>query len=101
LRRRTLYLPALIMAAVLMACVVALLSAVSRESEATFPAKNGRIAYESNSVIYTINPDGSSKTKVTTTSTAGYAIDYSPTGKKIPIRTTRATHQPLRSTRLM
>jgi Tol biopolymer transport system component len=80
--RRTLYLPVLIAAAVVAACAVALLAA-SRESDATFPGKNGRIAYESNGVIYTIKPDGSAKTKVTGTSTAGYSVDYSPDGKKI------------------
>ena len=37
--RRTLYLPALIVAAVLMACAVALLLAVSSEGEATSPGK--------------------------------------------------------------
>jgi Tol biopolymer transport system component len=85
LTRRMPYLPALIVAAVLMACalVVATLQAVSRESDATFPGKNGRIAYESNGVIYTINPDGSAKDKVTNTGTAGYSIDYSPNGKRI------------------
>ena len=83
--RRTLHLPALLgtlAAAVLVACAVALL-AVSKEAEATFPGKNGRIAYNSNGVIYTINPDGSAKTKVTDTYVSGYPIDYSPTGKKI------------------
>jgi hypothetical protein len=47
-RRRTLYLPALLVAAVL-ACVAALatLLAVSREAESTFPGKNGKIAFVS------------------------------------------------------
>jgi Tol biopolymer transport system component len=83
--RRSLHLPALLgtlAAAVLVACAVALL-AVSKEAEATFPGKNGRIGYNSNGVIYTINPDGSAKTKVTDTYVSGYPIDYSPTGKKI------------------
>src|SRR5215217_9188627 len=83
--RRTLHLPALLgtlAAAVLVACAVALL-AVSKEAEATFPGKNSRIAYNSNGVIYTINPDGSAKTKVTNTYVSGYPIDYSPDGKKI------------------
>jgi TolB protein len=84
-RRRTLHLPALLgilAAAVLVACAVGLL-AVSGEAEATFPSKNGKIAYNSNGVIYTINPDGSAKTKVANTRVSGYPIDYSPTGKKI------------------
>jgi RTX calcium-binding nonapeptide repeat (4 copies) len=40
--RRTLYLPELIVAAVLVACVVALLT-VERKAEASFPGKYGRI----------------------------------------------------------
>ena len=80
--RGTLYLPLMIAAAVLVACAGALL-AVSGEAEATFPGKNGRIAYNSNGVIYTINTDGSAKTKVTNTYVSGDPIDYSPDGKKI------------------
>jgi Tol biopolymer transport system component len=80
--RRALYLPVLIAAAVAVACLVAL-SAVSGEAEATFPGKNGRIAYERGGVIYTIHPDGSGKSKVTNTHVSGYPIDYSPHGKKI------------------
>ena len=85
---RVLYLPALLgtlAAAVLMACA-ALLLAVSREAEATFPGKNGKIAYqdEYSLVIYTINPNGSAKQEITKTSTGGdTALDYSPDGKKI------------------
>jgi hypothetical protein len=75
-RRRTLYLPALIVMAVLMAC--AALLAVSEKAEATFPGNNGRIAYTVNngndSDIYTIKPDGGGKFKVTDTATD----DYSP-----------------------
>ena len=71
-RRRKLYLPALLgtlAAAVLMACAVAL-SAVSEKAEATFPGKNGRIAYTDwdagkDYEIYTINPDGSGKRQLT------------------------------------
>jgi hypothetical protein len=65
--RRTLHLPALLgtlAAAVLMACAAALLT-VSEKAEATFPGKNGRIAYsayEGNDYeIYTINSRGRDK----------------------------------------
>src|SRR5215204_405074 len=84
-RRRTLHLPALLgtlAAAVLVACVVALCGP-SEKAEATFPGKNGRIAYMDSFSLYTIHPDGSGKTKVTTTTAGGYSIDYSPTGKTI------------------
>ena len=75
------YLPALLVAAVLVACVVLL--AVSEGAEAAFPGKNGRIAYNGEGVIYTINPDGSGKSKVVNTSESGEPIDYSPDGKRI------------------
>jgi TolB protein len=84
-KRRTLHLAALLgtlAAAVLVACPVAPL-AVSGEANAAFPDKNGRIAYNSGGVIYTTNPDGSAKTKVTNTHVSGYPIDYSPSGKMI------------------
>jgi len=78
-----LYLPALIVAAVLMDCAVVVLVVSQKKAEATFPGKNDRIAYMDSFGLYTIHPDGSAKTKVTTTTAGGYAIDYSPTGKKI------------------
>src|SRR5215216_5007382 len=63
-RRLTFYLPALLgtlVAAVSMACAVALLT-VSEKAEATFPGKNGRIAYAASDgndlEIYTNNPTG-------------------------------------------
>ncbi len=79
-RGRTLHLPALLgtlTAAVLVACAVALL-AVSREADATFPGKNGRIAYASEESgpyfgsIYTINPGGGGKFNVTDNGTGDY-----------------------------
>src|SRR5215208_7870687 len=88
--RRKLYLPVLIAAAVAVACAVAL-SAVSEKAEATFPGKNGRIAYASydaplpkgDSEIYTINAFGSGKTRLTNNNTDDLDPSYSPDGKKI------------------
>ena len=88
LTRRTLYLPALIVAGVLVACAAALL-ALSEEAEATFPGKNGRIAYSgfgggTDTGIYTINPDGSGKTRIPAPRVSGEAEpSYSPDGKRI------------------
>ena len=85
---RTLYLPALIVAGVLVACAAALL-ALSEEAEATFPGKNGRIAYSgfgggTDTGIYTINPDGSGKTRIPAPRVSGEAEpSYSPDGKRI------------------
>ena len=44
--RRMLYLPALIVVSVLMACCAVVL-VVSEKAEATFPGKNSRIVYAS------------------------------------------------------
>ena len=71
-RRRTLYLPVMIVAAVFLACAVVVL-ALSEKAEATFPGKNGRIAYASYDApfpkgdleIYTINASGGGKSRVT------------------------------------
>ena len=72
--RRELYLPVLIAAAVLVACAVALLVALSEKAEATFPGKNGRIAFDayttpdlgsSPSQIFTINPDETGERQLT------------------------------------
>jgi dipeptidyl aminopeptidase/acylaminoacyl peptidase len=85
---RTLYLPALIVAGVLVACAAALL-ALSEEAEATFPGKNGRIAYSgfgggTDTGIYTINPGGSGKTRIPAPRVSGEAEpSYSPDGKRI------------------
>ena len=86
-RRRMLYLPVMIAVAVAVACAVAL-STVSEKAEATFPGKNGRIAYAGwnrgeDYKIYTINPDGSGKRQLTNNSTDDFNPDYSPDGKKI------------------
>ena len=82
-RIRTLYLPALIVVTVLMACAAALL-AVSEKAEATFPGNNGRIAYSAfdrgvDETIYTIKPGGGAKTKLT----KGDQPSFLPDGKRI------------------
>jgi Tol biopolymer transport system component len=85
---RTLYLPVLIVAGVLMACAAALLLALSEKAEATFPGKNGRIAYTDwddgkDYEIYTIIPDGSDKRQLTHNNTDDIDPAYSPDGKRI------------------
>jgi hypothetical protein len=82
-RSPTLYLPVMIVAALMVASAVALL-AVSQKAEATFPDKNGRIAYSAfdldggvDEKIYTIKPGGGTKTKLT----RGYQPSFSPDGK--------------------
>jgi len=84
--RRTLYLPVLIVAAVLMGCAPAVL-AVSGKAEAAFPGKNGKIAYVRNDgndyEIYAIDGGGGDKTQLTNDNTGNYTPSYSPGGKKI------------------
>jgi hypothetical protein len=84
-RRPTLYLPVMIVVAVMMACAVALLAVSQKKAEATFPDKNGRIAYSAfdldggvDETIYTIKLGGGAKTKLT----RGYQPSYSPDGKR-------------------
>src|SRR5215213_9223402 len=85
---RTLCMSALIVAAVLVACAAAVL-AVSREAEATFPGKNGKIAYvafrytNGTVEIYTINPGGGGKTQIAHNNKADFDPSYSPDGKRI------------------
>ena len=70
---------------------VALLLRPAKEGEATFPGKNGRIAYDayalgrgSPSQIFTINPGGGGKTKVTNPRVGGdEEPSYWPNGKRI------------------
>jgi hypothetical protein len=78
--RRTLYLPVMIAATVAVACAVALL-AVLREAEATFPGKNGRIAYAGwnrgkDFEIYTINARGGGKSRVTNDDAYPYGLSW-------------------------
>jgi len=77
-----LYLPALIVARVLLACAAALL-ALLEKAEATFPGKNGKISYVfygGGGGIYTTNPGGGGNTKV---ANGGEGPAYSPNGKRI------------------
>src|SRR5918992_1484579 len=86
---RTLHLQAplgTLASAVVVACAVALL-AVSEKAEATFPGKNGRIAYSSydgnDYEIYTVNSRGGDKFQVTNNNKDDYSPSYSPSGKRI------------------
>src|SRR5215207_4740550 len=88
--RRTLFLPVVIAAALAMACLVALL-ALSQKAEATFPGKNGRIAFEgerdtgtggSAAEIITVSPDGTGMKQLTSASGSGNPT-FSPNGEKI------------------
>jgi Tol biopolymer transport system component len=86
--RRTLYLPVMIAATVAVAASLAVaLLAVSEQAEATFPGKNGRIAYSgydgNDYEIYTINSRGGDRVQVTNNNRNDRSPDYSPSGKKI------------------
>jgi predicted heme/steroid binding protein len=85
--RRTVLLQAAVAAAVLVVAWAAALVMVSQKAEATFPGKNGKIAYVSSDgndyEIYTINPNGGGKFQVTHSDTSDYDPCYSPDGKRI------------------
>ena len=100
-RRPTLYLPVRIVAAVMMACAVALL-AVSQKAEATFPGKNGRIAYSAfdldggvDETIYTIKPGG----ELRPNSLGATNLPTRPTAKGSPTRCWVKTPLAMRSLR--
>jgi hypothetical protein len=85
--RRTLYLPVMVAAAVLLACVaaVATLLAVSKEAESTFPGKNGKIAFVStrdtkteSGEIYTMNANGQALERLTNNRAADFDPDWQP-----------------------
>ena len=90
-RRRTFYVPVMIAAALAMACLVALL-ALSQKSEASFPGKNGRIAFEGDrdtggtgdsfTEVITVSLDGTGMKQLTSASGSGNPT-FSPNGEKI------------------
>jgi TolB protein len=92
-RRRTLYLPVMIAAAVAVACsVVTLLALSEKEAQAAFPGKNGRIAFSGRvseegytDQIFAIKPDGTGEKQLTDTSARSFNVtpSYSPDGTKI------------------
>jgi Tol biopolymer transport system component len=67
--------------------VLMMLVVDARPAGATFPGKPGNIAYEgfdgTDREIYTINPGGGGKVKVTDNTTNDSDPNYSPSGKKI------------------
>jgi Tol biopolymer transport system component len=79
----------MIAATVAVACAVAL-SAVSEKAEATFPGKNGRIAFVStrdtkteSGDIYTMNPNGTAVHRLTNHPELDFEPAWSPHGRKI------------------
>jgi TolB protein len=58
-----------------------------RPAEATFPGKNGKIAYKgfdgNDYEIFTIDPGGENRVQVTDNTTSDWRPDYSPNGKRI------------------
>ena len=67
--------------------VVMMLVVEVRPAEATFPGKNGKIAYTGDDghdrEIYTMNLRGGSRFNVTNDNTDNFDLSYSPDGKKI------------------
>ncbi len=82
------YLGALATAVMATLVAVGVLGLVEgRSAEATFPGKNGKIAFQSDRggdhEIYTMNADGTKIVKLTTNPTEDEDPAFSPDGKKI------------------
>lgn len=88
--KRTTHLPALLAAAALLACALALLAAPG-EAGAAFPGSNGRIAFsaegadDGNYEIFTVRPDGTGTKRLTDALNGDIDVDpsYSADGRKI------------------
>jgi hypothetical protein len=85
---RTIRLRTMISAAAVVACVAAFMAASTEEAKASFPGKNGRIAFTlfpevGDAEIYKMRPDGSGPKQVTFNSTDDVRPAWSPDGTRI------------------
>jgi tol-pal system beta propeller repeat protein TolB len=85
---RTIRLQTMISAAAVVACVAAFMAASTEEAKASFPGKNGRIAFTlfpevGDAEIYKMRPDGSGPKQVTFNSTDDVRPAWSPDGTRI------------------
>jgi predicted heme/steroid binding protein len=95
-RRRPLLSAWVIVAVVMLASAAAAALALPREAEATFPGKNGKIAYQAfdghDYEIYTINPSGGGSFQLTNNNTDDLNPSYSPDGKRIAYHSSDGPH---------
>jgi TolB protein len=77
----------------LVAVLSALACAFAAPAQAAFPGANGKLAYDSDAdgdfEIYTVNPDGTGKTKLTNNSARDVNPAWSPDGSKILFQSDR------------
>lgn len=74
-------------------CGLALL-AVPAGAQAAWPGKNGRISFSSQGDIWTMNPDGSDQTRLTSTPDDEAQSAFSPDGQRIAYRRRPAASEP-------
>ena len=74
--------------AVVATCLIASL-APAPSAHAAFPGTNGKIAFNVNFQIYTINPDGTGQTRITNDPASDVEAVWSPDGTKIAFETNR------------
>src|SRR3954463_828764 len=66
-----------------LAAVIAALLALPAAAHAAYPGANGKIAFERAGQIWTINPDGTGETQLTTGPFPSSEPDWSPDGSRI------------------
>ena len=69
-------------------CVLSAL--IAAPANGTYPGKNGRIAFVDGGDIWTVNPDGSGTTPLTTDPAADVAPAWSPSGQQIAFASNRS-----------
>jgi Tol biopolymer transport system component len=79
---------------ILLATAVAMTTAFSSTAHATFPGKNGRIAFQAQTdagiQIFTVRPNGQSLTQITHVDGDAVAPDWSPDGRQIAFEIDKA-----------
>lgn len=68
---------------VVIACAALCATLWTAPAEAAFPGQNGKIAFARDGDIWTVNPDGTGRIRITTNPARDFSPRWSPDGKQI------------------